>query len=241
MTFASFFDKLSPYLTMLFACGQDTTTEIASSNFELRAGDLLFQDLDCGAMCNAITGVTSGVNDTNLSHVGMVRADNSDGNAEVIESRSSTGVHVIALKEFFNNGGHDSNGKPRVIVGRLKARFQGLIAAAVANATSWIDLPYNKNFTPDNSLKSFYCSQLIYDAFLVSNQSIFLENKMTFNGSDNRPLKEWVKYFNSLNCSIPEGQRGTNPGMMSRSENLTIVHAYGELRKREPPNVAQIG
>lgn len=40
--------------------------------FALKPGDLLFQDLECGSLCDAIFQVTHGYHETHISHVGMV-------------------------------------------------------------------------------------------------------------------------------------------------------------------------
>ena len=37
-----------------------------------RTGDLLFQDIDCGGLCDAIEKVTAGVKGYHFSHVGLV-------------------------------------------------------------------------------------------------------------------------------------------------------------------------
>ncbi|MHC4724324.1 MAG: hypothetical protein ACYS9V_08765 [Planctomycetota bacterium] len=40
--------------------------------FEPKEGDLLFQDLDCGPLCDAIEKVTTGYQGSNFSHVGIL-------------------------------------------------------------------------------------------------------------------------------------------------------------------------
>ena len=36
----------------------------------------------------------------------------------------------------------------------------------------------------------------------------------------------WVEHFKRYKCEIPEGVPGTNPGDMSRSKAIRIVHHY---------------
>eukprot|EP00121_Abeoforma_whisleri_P005710 Awhi_evm1s5180 len=43
-----------------------------SNSYSPQPGDLLFQDLDCVELCDAITSVTFGYENTQVSHVGMV-------------------------------------------------------------------------------------------------------------------------------------------------------------------------
>ncbi|KES12289.1 hypothetical protein SASC598O02_000930, partial [Snodgrassella alvi SCGC AB-598-O02] len=50
---------------------------------------------------------------------------------------------------------------------------------------------------------------------------------MTFKSKDSGEFPEyWVKHFKKMGIPIPEGQPGNNPGDMSRSELLNIVHYY---------------
>ena len=86
--------------------------------------------------------------------------------------------------------------------------------------------------SPDIANDLFYCSELIYYAFKEANlgKPVFQLRPMTFNDPDtNEPFSVWVEYFNELNKPIPEGQPGLNPGSMSRSIYLDIIHHYGEL------------
>ncbi len=78
---------------------------------------------------------------------------------------------------------------------------------------------------------AYYCSELIYEIFLVANDQVpvFELQPMTFKDPDTgQTLAAWEKYFSDLGVSIPEGQPGINPGGISRSDALTIVYAYGE-------------
>jgi uncharacterized protein YijF (DUF1287 family) len=60
---------------------------IVSDTFDLKPGDILFQDLDCGDTCDAIEAVTDGVNGSELSHIAVVsHVDDDKGKVYVIES-----------------------------------------------------------------------------------------------------------------------------------------------------------
>jgi hypothetical protein len=50
---------------------------------------------------------------------------------------------------------------------------------------------------------------------------------MTFNepGTDS-PFVHWVEYYEELGHPIPEGELGLNPGRMSRSEAIDIIHIF---------------
>ena len=96
-------------------------------NFVLRPGDLLFQDSDCGQLCDAIEKVTEGYEEANFSHVGIVTAD--DKNNFVVIEAVSSGVGVTPLQTFLARSS-DANGCPKVVVGRLKKPYRHLIPEA---------------------------------------------------------------------------------------------------------------
>ena len=192
-----------------------------------KVGDFLFQDLNCGTLCEAITDVTYGYDKTQISHVAMIVSVAK--NIEVIEA-SGKNVHVISLQDFLKRS-IDKRGRPRVLVGRLKKELADLIPKAINYALSWKGLPYNDSFKSDNKFHTFYCSQLIYDAFMLANNNkpIFAINHMTFR-RNGKTLPAWKHYFHKIHFPIPEGVVGTNPGILSRSHSLKIIYSYGELR-----------
>lgn len=196
--------------------------------YQPKVGDLYFQDLNCGELCDAITTSTYGYDNTQVSHVAMlVKAGQ---HPEVIEATSPT-VQQIPLQDFLMRS-VDVNGHPRVMVGRLKPQFQPLIPQAVEIAQQWLGLPYNHDFRYHNHQQSFYCSQLVYEAFMDANHGkpIFPLNTMTFK-VNGQMLPAWKNYFEQIGEPIPEGHKGTNPGMMSRDDNIEIIYFYGDLRK----------
>jgi len=68
------FSKLTLLLiliaVLLNGCHRSTFKQ--NHGFVLQPGDLLFQDLDCGPLCDAIEKVTTGYQGANFSHVGIV-------------------------------------------------------------------------------------------------------------------------------------------------------------------------
>lgn len=117
----------------LLAAGCKQCHFVKRSNFELQPGDLLFQDLDCVPLCDAIEKVTTGYDGANLSHVGIVAKD-AAGNIIVIEAVSN-GVKTTELHTFLNRSS-DTNGRPKVVVGRLKEPYNKLIPTALKEAIS---------------------------------------------------------------------------------------------------------
>lgn len=203
---------------------------VECANFELRPGDLLFQDSDCGPLCDAIEKVTTGVEGANFTHVGIVAKGGSD-NFVVIEAVSS-GVKATELQTFLNRSS-DLKGRPKVVVGRLKKPYHRLISGALQEAIHLEGKPYDKVFAINND--TYYCSELIYEIFRRANNNnpVFILQPMTFKDPDTgQTLAAWEKYFSDLGVSIPEGQPGINPGGISRSDALTIVYAYGESSRK---------
>ena len=194
------------------------------SPFELQAGDLLFQDLDCGPLCEAIEKVTKGIHQADFSHMGIV--DTLNGMPVVIEA-ITTGVSVTPIDEFLSRS-RDSLGRPKVVVGRLIPQLQNLIPAMLHFAKSKIGLPYDAVYQAGDSC--YYCSELIHDAFLQASHdsTIFYMQPMTFKQvNDTLIFPVWQDYFDALHVPVPEGKPGINPGAISRSPAIDIVYTYG--------------
>lgn len=204
----------------------DSTTAISSNNFNLQEGDLLFQDGDCGSFCEAIEKVTHGVDGARLSHVGMV-IQGANSTYAVLEAISK-GVVETPIDTFLNRS-FDAAGQPKVLVGRLKEAQQALIRPAIQAALQHRGKAYDSVFDINND--QFYCSELLYFAFKTANNGtpIFQLRPMTYKDpATQETFSVWLDYFQKLGKFIPEGAPGLNPGSMSRSIYLDIVHAYGK-------------
>ena len=191
-----------------------------TKNFKLQEGDLLFQDLDSSPLCNAIELVTPGYNGANFSHIGLVVSVNDT--LKVLEAIPPK-VMITNLDDFINRS-FDKNGNPKVIVGRLKKEFTNSISNAVSYSKSKLDITYDEVFLINN--ETYYCSELIFEAF--EKDSIFQLKPMTFlHPKTKDTLKVWKEYYSDLNTNIPEGNPGINPGIMSLSNKIEMVHFYG--------------
>jgi len=207
----------------IFGCRQNILAK--QTGFMLREGDLLFQDLDCGSLCDAIEKVTTGFQGAKFSHVGIAVKDDADDFA-VIEALPQ-GVAVTPLQNFLNRS-FDKKGQPKVVVGRLKPSLRHLIPLALKEALALKAKPYDKTFVIGN--KSYYCSELIYEMFLKANENnpVFTLHPMTFKNPDTGEIfSVWQEYFAQLGMAVPQGRPGINPGGISRSSALTIIHVYG--------------
>lgn len=186
---------------------------------QIQEGDLLFQDLNCGPLCDAIEAVTEGVNQRDFSHCAMViRLGDTLCVVEAIGSR----VQINSLPQFFARSG-DTDALRNTLVARLKPPFQRLIPEATKAASSLVGQAYDDAFLPDN--QKWYCSEVLYEAFKIASGSEFFElSPMTF--KDPRTgdfFPAWVEYYRALGIAIPEGVSGLNPGSISRSSKLVVV------------------
>jgi hypothetical protein len=184
-------------------------------NFRFESGDLIFQDLDCGDMCDAIEAVTEGYQGKKFSHVGLVSRT---GDKIMVIEAVGVGVRMIPLDSFKKRTTNT------MYVGRVKKQYTPLIKKAIAFSTRQLGKAYDDAFIYDNG--KYYCSELIYDAFQSANKGkpFFQLEPMTFKkpGSDNY-FPVWVDYYKKLGVPIPERKPGCNPGGLSRSSKIDIV------------------
>jgi hypothetical protein len=217
----SFFKLILPLLLFWGCATQPNNNQKAKENFEtLQEGDLLFQDLNCGELCDAIEAVTEGVNEKNFSHCAMVVKINDS--LKVVEAIGDK-VQVNTLKDFFARSG-DTASIQNITVGRVLEKYQPVVTKAAMKVKEYIGQPYDDVFLMDNN--SWYCSELLYDAFKEANdaQDFFELNPMTFkNPNTHAFFPAWVDYYKQLKQDIPEGKPGINPGLISRSNKIQIV------------------
>lgn len=188
---------------------------------QVQPGDILFQDLDCGPLCNAIESVTEGVGGRDFSHCAMVvRVNDSLKVVEAIGDR----VQINSLEKFFARSG-DLDTVKNIVSARLKPEYRNLIPAAAGFSLNQAGKPYDEEFVLDNG--SWYCSELLYEAFRSANggNPVFSLEPMTYkNPATGEFDAAWVEYYKKLNKPIPEGKPGINPGLISRYPGLEIIN-----------------
>ena len=184
------------------------------SQTKLHTGDLLFININCGPMCEAINAVTEGYKGKDFNHMGLVVEEN---NTYFVFEAIGEAVVKTPLKTYLNYT------KEEVYIGRLKKKYTSLIPYAIAFCQNQLGVPYDQDFLYDNG--KYYCSELIYDAFKFANNNepFFKLYPMTYkepNSSTFFPI--WVEHFNKIGIPIPEGEPGCNPGGMSLDKKITI-------------------
>ncbi len=200
-----------------FSFGQKWTT------FKYKSGDLLFQDLDCGPLCDAIEEVTPAVGTKHFSHVGMAYVV---GDSVYVIEAIDKDVHLTPLQKFMMRE-TDAGNNPKVIVGRLKPAYSGLNPRAVGFALQQRGKAYDDAFIYNNG--RYYCSELIYDAYKEANNGtpFFYLYPMTFKDpKTGKNIKAWNEYFKDLRTGIPEGKPGCNPGSIAVNDNVEIVASF---------------
>lgn len=183
----------------------------------LEEGDLVFQDLDCGPLCDAIEAVTEGFQGRDFSHVAIIIKENN--RLRAIEAIGSE-VRTISIDSLFMRAAM----KNKFLVMRLNDEYQHITKDISKNAIKYIGKKYDDRFIMHND--SLYCSELVYEVFNKSanKRELFHLQEMTYKepGTDHF-FRAWVEYYKSLNSNIPEGLPGINPGLISRSPYLHIV------------------
>ncbi len=201
----------------------------SSSGFKLQQGDLLFQDLDCGPTCEAIESVTHGIENTNMSHMGVVLIEE---NIPYVLEAVPPRVVKTPLDSFLTRSVDDQS-NPKVWVGRIYSRDIKFIGRALRHAKQLIGRPYDEYYMMHNG--QYYCSEMVYEMYKRANynRDFFSLAPMTFKlKNDTAFHPAWIEYYDKIHSPIPEGKPGCNPALISTSEHLKIVHKYGALSKK---------
>jgi len=194
----------------------NTLTAQTLPNVKLKTGDFIFQDLDCGPLCDAIEQVTRSYGGRHFSHIGLVSVQQ-DG-IFIIEAIGKE-VQLTPIAAFM------ARTKNPMLIGRVKAKYMQIADDAVAWALQQKGIPYDDEFLYDN--KKYYCSELIYDAFKKANggKDFFVLEPMTFKQPGSGEFfPVWVEYYKKLGIEIPEAKPGINPGGISTSSRIGILN-----------------
>lgn len=215
-----------PCIALLQGCGAKPPAQEGDkvrAAFVFQTGDLVFQDLDCGELCEAIERVTPAYEGKSLSHVGIVEV--SDTQVVVIEAIGE-GVLKTPLERFLDRS-RDSAGRAKVLVGRIKPAYRHIGDEALRFCRGQLDKPYDEAFLPDND--KYYCSELLYDAFRFANggRAFFSLAPMTFRDPvTGEFFPAWTAYYEALGIPVPEGVPGCNPGGIANDQKVEVIKAF---------------
>lgn len=200
-------------------------------------GDILFQDLDCGPLCDAIESVATGFQGMTFSHMAMIvnNPQNGKDSLWVIEAYDKK-VQLTPIPDFMFRYKHE-NGDPKVLGARMKDEYKLIAKKAAKEALKYLDKPYDEKFVVGDD--AFYCSELIYYAFKNANKgvSIFELKPMTFKNQETGEIPEvWIKYFEDLKFEIPEGKFGCNPTDYSNLNFFDLIYDSGDFLLKADKN-----
>lgn len=199
------------FLSIGIAKSQDIDSLVSIQ--QLREGDLLFEVSPKG---NAITDVTQGFCGMSIDHVAIFT------NLSVIEATEKKGVCVTPIDSFLIRNTTDE-GRIMLLAGRVTDDFD--TNKTLQHARKFVGMPYDSLFLPDN--KAIYCSELIQKSFVDRRgQLIFLPIPMSFHDKSGQITEYWKSFYARFNMNVPEGEPGTNPGEMSRRQNVKIVFRF---------------
>lgn len=180
----------------------------------LQSGDILFQNLPCGGMCDAIIATTPCQNNRRFNHCGIARKDS--GKWFVVEAIGKE-VQKTPLEKF---AARDTSRK--LFIGR--AKISGNLRRQFAqNSLRYLGRPYDNPFLPGDS--ALYCSELVWETFAPNGQKLFPLQPMTFK-ANGQTHPAWQAYYESLGQPIPEGVPGINPCAIANAPGIRFFSVW---------------
>ncbi len=193
---------------LLFFIPDPAAAQQSSVSGTVQAGDIVFQKLPCGGLCDAIIATTPCANDRRFNHCGIVVQDS--GKLFVVEAIGRA-VQQTPLARFMTR-----DTSRLLFVGRAKTS-QAIRNQFAKASLRYIGRPYDDPFLPGDS--ALYCSEVVWEAFTHNGQKLFPLAPMTFKaGGTTHPA--WEAYYQSIQQPIPEGLPGINPCAIANSSRL---------------------
>jgi hypothetical protein len=87
--------------------------------------------------------------------------------------------------------------------------------------------PYDDLYLQGDS--AVYCSELVQMCFIdPSGKLVFDPVPMSFHDATGQVTDYWRDFYQARGMKVPEGEPGSNPGELSRREQVTILGWYNE-------------
>ncbi len=183
-----------------------------SSTPQLQEGDLLFKQDLTDEFSSAVAAATYSIDSFKFTHVGVAHCENQEW--YVLEAISN-GVCKTPLHNFLE-------AESVVVLARLKPPYRAAIPKAIEKIKRKVGKDYDHYFSAQND--AYYCSELVQQFYYLDNKPLFPLIKMTFKDKATGMFPDfWVAHFQALGCPIPEGEVGSNPGDLSKSDKLDII------------------
>lgn len=175
----------------------------------LQEGDLLFV---CSDSANAITEVTSGVEQLPIDHVGIVHRIGGDGGPLFVIEAVKPTVCLTPIDSFMCEG-------PQILVGRVNVAMD--VRKSVRQCLLMVGKPYDDLYLPGDS--AVYCSELVQLNYVNPDGDLIFDTiPMSFHDATGRVTDYWQEFYSRRGMAVPEGLPGTNPGELSRRPQVTI-------------------
>ena len=175
----------------------------------LQDGDLLFV---CSDSANAITEVTSGVEQLPIDHVGIVHRIGGDGGPLFVIEAVKPTVCLTPIDSFMCEG-------PQILVGRVNVAMD--VRKSVRQCLLMVGKPYDDLYLPGDS--AVYCSELVQLNYVNPDGDLIFDTiPMSFHDATGRVTDYWQQFYSRRGMAVPEGLPGTNPGELSRRPQVTI-------------------
>lgn len=184
-------------------------------------GDLIFQELPCGELCDNIARVTPSKPGFRFQHAGLVLKE---GNALYVVESIGHGVQKTPLDSFLWRGRRRYLANDGVALARFKPKgMQKRSAAAARMALEYLGAPYDDAFLPDGN--ALYCTELIQMVYRRNGLGKQIPSApMTFKDpATGETFPGWKNYYESMAMAVPEGLPGTNPGRLSLNKKLRFL------------------
>ena len=133
----------------LAACSSHKSPRTAVSlPSDIHSGDLVFLDMDCGDLCQAIEDVTLEqfeVKGPRLSHVGMIEVE-AKGEAFVWEAWPEGGVHKVTLRKVLERVAQAENKAGGFYIGRFRDFYRKTATRALQRIKKFEGKKYDEDF-----------------------------------------------------------------------------------------------
>ena len=205
-----------PFFLLLMCCG-------VLAQPRLKNGDLLFtlSEAESSTLSGAIVKATSHDNAPRIDHVAIVWMQRRK--AQVLEATTGKGVRVCPLDTFLCHADHNPEGKPLVLVGRIKGDFD--CTASLKRARSLLGKHYDEVYSPTDD--DIYCSELVQKSYVDSKGNlIFAPEPMSFHDADGQTLPFWTEFYQSRGLTVPEGEPGSNPTSIATHPAVHIIGQF---------------
>jgi len=219
---------------LLFSCLLSLSAAFtlqAQSVAELaQEGDIIFQQLPCGELCENIARVTPSRPGFTFQHAGLILKE---GEALYVVESIGAGVQKTPLDSFLWRGRRRYLANDGVALARFKPKgMQKKSALAARMALEYLGAPYDDAFLPDGN--ALYCTELIQMVYRRSGLGKQIPSApMTFKDpATGETFPGWKTYYDSMQMVVPEGLPGTNPGRFSLNKNLRFLFPERAVKAR---------